>query len=81
MAEGGVREAAIRSLVYIGMAGTGVDERAFNVLRRIRAENGGMTLEAEFKQTLREQYFCLLLDPEAALAAIPDMLSADPEHA
>ena len=77
IADGGVREAAIRSLVYIGMAGTGVDERAFNVLRRIRAENGGMTL-AEFKQTLREQYFCLLLDPEAALAAIPDMVSADP---
>ena len=77
IADGGVREAAIRSLVYIGMAGTGVDERAFNVLRRIRAENGGMTL-AEFKQTLREQYFCLLLDPEAALAAIPNMVSADP---
>ena len=77
IADGGVREAAIRSLVYIGMAGTGVDERAFNVLRRIRAENGSMTL-AEFKQTLREQYFCLLLDPEAALAAIPDMVSADP---
>ena len=77
MADGGVREAAIRGLVYIGMAGTGVDERAFNVLRRIRAENGGMTL-AEFKQTLREQYFCLLLDPEAALAAIPNMVSADP---
>jgi len=77
IADGGVREAAIRSLVYIGMAGTGVDERAFNVLRRIRAENGGMTL-SEFKQTLREQYFCLLLDPEAALAAIPGMLSADP---
>ncbi|MBP8169535.1 MAG: DUF3141 domain-containing protein [Azonexus sp.] len=77
MADGGVREAAIRSLVYVGMAGTGVDERAFNVLRRIRAENGGMTL-AEFKQTLREQYFCLLLDPAAALAAIPDMVSADP---
>ena len=36
-----------------------------------------MTL-AEFKQTVREQYFCLLLDPEAALAAIPNMLSADP---
>ena len=60
LAEGGLREAAIRSLVYIGMAGPGVDERAFNVLRQIRAENDGMTLQ-EFKQMLREQY----LQPDA----------------
>jgi hypothetical protein len=35
-----------------------------------------MTL-AEFKQTLREQFFSLLLDRDAALAAIPKMLPAD----
>ncbi len=44
-----MREAAIRSLVYIGLAGPGVDERAFEVLRQMRAEHGGLTLE-EFKQ-------------------------------
>ena len=77
VAEGGLREAAVRSLVYIGMAGEGVDERAFNELRKIRAENEGMTLQ-EFKQMLREQFFGLLLDQEAALAAIPAMLPADP---
>ncbi len=49
LAEGGLREAAIRSLVYVGMAGPGVDERTFEVLRQIRAETGGVTL-AEFKQ-------------------------------
>ncbi|NJD34143.1 MAG: DUF3141 domain-containing protein [Betaproteobacteria bacterium] len=76
IAEGGAREAAIRSLVYIGMAGPGVDERAFNELREIRAENSGMTL-AEFKQTLREQFFSLLLDQDAAVAAISKMLPAD----
>ena len=76
VAEGGAREAAIRALVYVGMAGPGVDERAFNTLRQIRAENGGLTLEA-FKQTLREQYFSLVLDREAALAAIPKMLPPD----
>jgi len=76
VAEGGAREAAIRALVYVGMAGPGVDERAFNTLREIRAENHGLTLEA-FKQTLREQYFSLLLDRDAALAAIPKMLPAD----
>jgi hypothetical protein len=76
LAEGGLREAAIRSLVYIGMAGPGVDERAFEVLRHIRAEHGGLTL-AEFKQMLREQFFSLLLDRDGALAAIPQMLPAD----
>ncbi len=76
IAEGGLREAAIRSLVYIGMAGPGVDERAFNELRLIRAEHGGLTLE-EFKRLLREQFFGLLLDRNGALAAIPQMLPAD----
>lgn len=77
IAEGGLHEAAIRSLVYIGLAGDGVDERAFNELRQIRAENDGMALQ-EFKQMLREQFFGLLLDKDAALAAIPAMLPADP---
>ncbi len=76
LAQGGVREAAIRSLVYIGLAGQGVDERAFGVLRQIRAEREDLTLE-EFKQVLREQFFSLLLDQDAALAAIPGMLPAD----
>ena len=75
VAEGGVREAALRSLVYIGMAGPGVDERAFNELRQIRADHGGVTLD-EFKRMLREQFFALLLDRDAALAAIPKMLPA-----
>ncbi len=76
LAEGGLREATIRSLVYIGMAGPGVDERAFEVLRQMRAEQGSITLE-EFKRLLREQFFGLLLDRDGALAAIPQMLPGD----
>jgi hypothetical protein len=79
IAEGGVREAVIRSLLYIGMAGPGADERAFEVLRQIRAERGGgMSLQA-FKAAVREQHFALLLDPTGALAAIPGMLTAAPD--
>ena len=62
------------------MGGAGVDERAFNELRQIRAEHGGLPLEA-FKQSLREQYFTLLLDRGGALAAIPGMVPADPAYA
>jgi pimeloyl-ACP methyl ester carboxylesterase len=75
LTKGGAREAAIRSLLYVGMGG-GADERAFNMLRAMRADNEGLTLEA-FKQIVREQYFSLVLDPEGAVAAIPGMLPAD----
>jgi len=76
VAKGGAREAAIRALLYVGMGEAAADERSFNTLRAMRSENDGMTLE-EFKQTVREQYFSLVLDRERALAAIPDMLPAD----
>jgi hypothetical protein len=76
LAQGGAPEAAIRSLVYIGMTGPGVDERAFEVLQQVRSENRGLTLE-EFKRVMREQFFALLLDQDAALAAIPEMLPPD----
>ena len=76
IAKGGPREAAIRALLYVGMGGAGADERSFNTLREMRSQNEGMTLQ-EFKQTVREQYFSLMLDPEGALAALPDMLPPD----
>jgi hypothetical protein len=79
LAKGGLREAAIRSLVYIGLAGPGVDERAFNQLRRIREEHTDKSL-SEFKQLLREQFFALMLNWDGALAAIPQMLP-DGAHA
>ncbi|MFZ4479765.1 MAG: DUF3141 domain-containing protein [Rhodoferax sp.] len=77
IAEGSAREATIRAMLYIGMGGGGVDERAFNALRQIRAENQGVSLQ-EFKQKVRTQYFSLVLDRDRALAAIPKMLPADP---
>jgi pimeloyl-ACP methyl ester carboxylesterase len=81
IAEGGAREAAIRGLVYITMAGTALDERRFEALKQIRAEQGkGLTLEA-FKRSVREEFFALLLDPEKALDAIPKMVSEDPAGA
>jgi pimeloyl-ACP methyl ester carboxylesterase len=79
--EGGALEATIRALLYIRMPEGAVDERAFNLLRQMRQEAGkGLTLTA-FKQLLRTQFFMLLLDEDRAVAAIPDMLGRDPEHA
>ena len=73
---GGIREATIRGLLYAGMGRGAVDERGFEAVRRIRHEHGDVPL-ASFKALVREQFNMLLVDSEAALAAIPSMLPAD----
>src|SRR5262245_14890871 len=78
---GGLREAVIRSLLYVGMARGAMDERGFEMVRRIRRSHAGtppLSLPA-FKSLVREQYLMLLIDPEAAVAALPSMLPADRE--
>jgi len=78
---GGPRECVIRGLLYVGMARGMVDERSLEALRRARegAEGTRLTL-AQFKALVREQFFMLLLEPEASLAAIPAMLSANADE-
>jgi pimeloyl-ACP methyl ester carboxylesterase len=73
---GGTREAMIRALLYIGMPRDAIDERGFEMTRRIRQAHGNMPL-SEFKALIREQFNILRLDEEAALAAIPQMLPRD----
>jgi hypothetical protein len=75
---GGLREAVIRALIYVGMQRHAIDERGFEMARQIRQAHGEMSL-AEFKLLVREQFNMLLIDQDAALAAIPAMLPAEPE--
>jgi pimeloyl-ACP methyl ester carboxylesterase len=79
--EGGIREATIRAVLYVGMTRQSVDERGFETVRQVRRAGYDMpTLPiADFKTMVREQYFMLLLNPEAAIAAIPSMLPAERE--
>ncbi len=73
--EGGVREAAIRGLLYVGSARGMADERSLEALRNVRRKDTGTRLTlTEFKMLVREQFFMLLLDQEGALAAIPKLL-------
>lgn len=82
IAEGGPTEAAIRALVHVGMADRTTDARSFVLLRRIREGTAAKAMPlAAFKAVLRDQLFLLLLDEEAALAAIPEMLSGHPSAA
>ena len=77
--KGGLRECLVRALLYVGMARGGADERGFAAIRRLRAaqDDGPRPTLAEFKTLVREQYYMLLIDRDATLAAIPDLLPAD----
>jgi Protein of unknown function (DUF3141) len=75
--EGGLQECTIRGLIYVGAARGYIDERGVAELRRVRLGEGSKMTLAQFKAMAREQFFLLLLEPEATLAAIPKLLPAD----
>ncbi|MEW6639846.1 MAG: DUF3141 domain-containing protein [Pseudomonadota bacterium] len=75
---GGLQECIIRGLLYAGMPRRAVDERGAEALRRVRLNDEGPRLSlARFKEMAREQFFLLLIEPDATLAAIPRLLPPD----
>jgi hypothetical protein len=79
--KGGLRECVIRGLLYVGMSRGMVDERSLEALRQARARDAGSRLTlSQFKQVVREQFFMLLLEPEASLAAIPKLLPTNEDE-
>jgi hypothetical protein len=79
MTEGGMREGLLRALLWIGTPRGAVDERGFEAIRRIRAAHATSQTLAEFKAMVRAQFFMLLIDEAAAVAAIPALLPEDAE--
>ena len=75
MAEGGLREAFIRALIYVRLPELAADERGFNMLQRLRDEYGSDLKLADFKEKLREQFMLLMLDPKRAVATLPQLLA------
>ncbi len=76
MARGGIREALVRALIWVGMARNAVDERGFAAITRLRDAHPAsrqMSL-ADFKALVREQYLMLVVDEAAALGAIPGLM-------
>src|SRR5512132_3777321 len=76
VATGDVREGTIRALLYVGIPRAAVDARGFEAIRRLRAVRYDVqrpTL-AEFKRMVHDQAFILLLDQEAAVAALPALI-------
>lgn len=76
--EGGVREAAIRMLLFVTSAEGDIDERSYTVIRRMRAEKDHLLALQTFKDIVRDQALMMMLDREAAIAAMPDMLAGAP---
>jgi hypothetical protein len=76
IALGGLREAVARALIYVGLGRGSVDERGFESVRRLRSHYGDMPL-SEFKRLVREQFAMLVIDQQAALAALPSLLPPD----
>ena len=76
MGTGGLREAGIRALIYVGLPRGGVDERGFEAIRRLRRNDAALSLH-EFKAMVRQQFLMLVIDEEAAIAALPGLLPPD----
>jgi pimeloyl-ACP methyl ester carboxylesterase len=73
---GGLREAVVRALIYVGLGRGSVDERGFESVRHLRSRYGDMPL-SDFKRLVRDQFAMLLIDEEAALATLPSLLPPD----
>jgi hypothetical protein len=80
--QGGLREAAVRILLYAGGDEPRVDVRGFRMAERVRDKYlAGERLSGPRRRELvREQFFLLLLDETGALAALPRMLPSDKER-
>jgi hypothetical protein len=76
MDEGGLREAAVRVLLYVGSDEPRVDVRGFRMAERVRDKHlAGERLPGPRRRELfRDQYLLLVLDEAKALDALPRML-------
>jgi hypothetical protein len=75
---GGLREAAIRALIYVTLGRGAVDERGFETIRRLRTRYEDIPL-SEFKALVRDQFAMLLIYQQATLAAISSLVPPDAE--
>ncbi|HEX6119615.1 MAG TPA: DUF3141 domain-containing protein [Dongiaceae bacterium] len=74
---GGLLEASMRAVYYIGALRGSIDERGFNLVRQLCEHCLGASdmSTAELKQAIRKQANIMRLDPKAAIAALPQLLS------
>ncbi len=77
--EGGNVEALLRIMIHVRESGRSVDERGFQMLRKIgkeRRDDERISLD-RFREILKEQVFLMELDRERALAALPKLVPTE----
>ena len=79
--EGGIDEASIRVMIYIAQAQGGIDERSFNLIRRLRSDQEHVLSLSKFKRLVRQEAMVMVVDPSGSIQSIPDLLAPHPEKA
>jgi hypothetical protein len=76
---GGALEACVRALLYVRLAEGAADERAFNLIRGLRAARPEerRISKAQLKEVLKRQSILLSIDEERSIEAIPRLLPPD----
>ncbi|WP_431857602.1 DUF3141 domain-containing protein [Azospirillum sp.] len=76
IAEGGLLEALFRVLIYARRREGALDERVFQMLRKVRDERDVAERPSldRVREVFREQVFLMQLDEPAALAALPKLV-------
>ena len=74
---GGLEAAFLRALIYVRLPEGAIDERGFNMLRIIRdLRDAGERLDRQkFKEVFRDQMQLVALDPDRAIAALPQLVA------
>jgi len=79
--QGGMREAFVRSIIYVRLPELAADERSFALLNKVREEHAADLGLADFKALVRDQFLMLELDETQAVATIPLLLRGHGDHA
>ena len=66
--QGGMREAFVRSIIYVRLPELAADERNFALLNKVREEHAADLGLADFKALVRDQFLMLQLDEARAVA-------------
>ena len=74
VAQGGAHEAVMRSVIFVLGGAPATDGRNFRRLQASRSELEPELRLEDFKHLMRDQFFILKQDREAALEAIPELL-------
>ena len=77
MTQGSLREGLVRALIWVAIPRAAFDERGFEAIRRLRAAHAEVVSLAEFKATVRDEFFMLLVDEKAAIDSLPALLPQD----